>query len=149
MSRLEDIGERDGWRCWLCDEPVDATRSGNDDRGPSVDSRTTKTKGKDGGGVIGLERLAHRACNTRKGAEKAVAPWATHLFVIDPSPIIESVERLHNKGGRLVVARCPNKADADEAAAWLTDRVGRLAPTLRLTVDAEPGGGQFMLVARI
>ena len=24
MSRLDEIGDRDGWRCWICDEPVDA-----------------------------------------------------------------------------------------------------------------------------
>jgi hypothetical protein len=149
MSRLEEVGERDGWRCWICDEPVDVNRTGNDDRGPSIDSRTTKAKAKAGGGAIGLERLAHRMCNTRKGLDNAVAPWASHLFVIDPSPIIESVERLHNKGGRLVVARCPNRTDADEAAAWLLDRVSRLAPGLPLSVDAEPGGGQYMLVARV
>ena len=32
MSRLDDIGEADGWRCWLCDEPVDPDMSVNDPR---------------------------------------------------------------------------------------------------------------------
>jgi hypothetical protein len=44
MSRLDDIGDRDGWRCWLCDEPVDPRMSVNDPRGPSIDSRITKAK---------------------------------------------------------------------------------------------------------
>ena len=71
----------------------------NDPRGPSVDSVTTKAKAKkDKGNVV--ERLAHRACNTRKGAVAAVVPWAEHLFVVDPAPIIATVETLERKGGR-------------------------------------------------
>ena len=47
VSRLEEIAERDGWRCWLCDEPVDPAMSVNDARGPSMDSLgTAKARGK-------------------------------------------------------------------------------------------------------
>jgi hypothetical protein len=142
MSRLDEVGQRDGWRCWLCDQPVDAQMSVNDARGPSIDSRTAKPQK----GTV--ERLAHRACNTRKGAVTAVAPWAEDLFVVDPAPIIPSVERLQRKGGREVMARCPTQADGDQAAAWLTDRIARLEPDLHVTADIEPGGGQFLLVLR-
>lgn len=131
------MGEADGWRCWLCDEPVDPDKSVNDARGPSVDSR----KG-------GPERLAHRACNTRKGAVTAVIPWPDALFVVDPAPIIPSVERLGRKGGREIMARCPTLADGQEAASWLVDRLSRLRPDLAVTTDVEPGGGQFLLVLR-
>ena len=120
----------------------------NDGRGPSIDSLTTAKKAKKGPAVVGTERLAHRACNTRKGAIAAVVPWPAHLFVVDPAPIMTSVERLQRKSGREVMARCPTKADADEAAAWLRDRIGRLAPDLDPTVDVEPGGGQFMVTLR-
>lgn len=148
MSTLDEIGERDGWRCWLCDEPVDPDMSVNDPRGPSIDSLTTKAKGKrkDGGGVG--ERLAHRACNTRKGAVAAMVPWPEHLFVVDPAPIVASVERLGRKGGREVMARCPTAEDADAAATWLVDRISRLAPELAVTTEIEPGGGQFLLALR-
>ncbi|MGN6444460.1 MAG: hypothetical protein ACTHLI_03325, partial [Amnibacterium sp.] len=67
------------------------------------------------------------------------------LFVIDPAPIVETVERLSRKGGREVVARCPSREDADQAADWLVDRLSRLAPDLRVTTDVKPGGGQFLL----
>ena len=148
MSKLDEVGERDGWRCWLCDEPVDAHMSVNDARGPSIDSRTAKpSKGKSKTGAD-IERLAHRACNTRKGAVTAVAPWPDHLFVVDPAPIIPTVERLQRKGGREIVARCPTRADGDLAAAWLVDRVARLSPGLAVTAEVEPGGGQFLLVLR-
>jgi ferric-dicitrate binding protein FerR (iron transport regulator) len=142
MSLLDEVAERDGWRCWVCDEPVDADMSVNDPRGPSVDSRTADKKAKV------AERLAHRACNTRKGAVKAVVPWSPDLFVVDPAPIAETVERLRRKGGREVVARCPSRADADAAATWLVDRLSRFAPDLPVAAQVEPGGGQFLLAVR-
>jgi hypothetical protein len=150
MSRLEEVGERDGWRCWVCDEAVDPAMSVNDPRGPSVDSLITRSKGKakGKGAAVGEERLAHRDCNTKKGAVAPVVTWPDHLFVIDPAPILGSVERLERKGGREVVARCPTQADGDEAAAWLVDRISRLRPDLPVTAEVEPGGGQFLLVLR-
>jgi hypothetical protein len=145
MSTLREVGERDAWRCWLCDELVDSDASVNADRGPSLDSGASP-KGKKL--VAGTERLAHRACNTRKGAIKPVVTWSPDLFVVEPAPIVTTVDRLTRKGGREVVARCPTQADAERAAAWLTDRLSRFAPTLALTTQVEAGGGQFLLVLR-
>ena len=144
MSTLQEVGDRDGWRCWLCDEPVESDASPNADRGPSVDSGAVKAKK----GAAGAERLAHRSCNTRKGAVKPVVAWSPDLFVVDPAPIAATVERLSRKGGREVVARCPSRADADQAAAWLVDRLSRFAPDLALTTQVDEGGGQFLLVLR-
>lgn len=150
-GRLDEIGEADGWRCWLCDEPVDPDMSVNDPRGPSIDLRTTKNKAKAKAkqkGAAGQERLAHRDCNTGKGAVAPVVPWPDELFVVDPAPLIATVERLDRKGGREAVARCPSQADADATAAWLVDRIGRLEPGLAVTAEIEPGGGQFLVVLR-
>jgi hypothetical protein len=148
MGRLEDLGDSDGWRCWLCDEPVDRTMSVNDPRGPSVDSRITKSKSKNSKSGPVQERLAHRACNTRKGAVAPVVAWPDRLFVADPAVIITSVERLSRKGGREVMARCPTLTDGEAAADWLVDRISRLEPGLPVTADVEPGGGQFLLILR-
>lgn len=145
MSTLNEVGERDAWRCWLCDEPVDRHASVNGDRSPSVDSGAAPKAKK---AVAGAERLAHRACNTRKGAVKPVVAWSRDLYVVEPAPIVSTVERLSRKGGREVVARCPSQADADKAAAWLLDRLSRFAPSLSVTTQVEPGGGQFLLVLR-
>ena len=142
MSKLDEVAERDGWRCWLCDEPVDPAMSVNDDRGPSVDSLTTAKAAK---GRTVPERLAHRGCNTKKGAIKPVVPWPSDLFVGDPAPLIGVSERLERKGGREVVARCPSRADADKTADWLVDRFSRLSPGLPVTASIEPGGGQFLV----
>lgn len=147
MTRLDEVGEREHWRCWLCDEPVDAGKSVNDARGPSIDN--INAAGKNGKSKPGEERLAHRACNTKKGAIKPVIAWPSRLFVSDPAPIIPVVDRLSRKGGREVVARCPSLADAQEAGSWLVDRLSRLAPDLAVSTSAEPGGGQFLLALRV
>ena len=149
MSTLDEVGERDGWRCWLCDGVVDPDASVNADRGPSIDTGSapkSAPKGKKPG--AGTERLAHRACNTGKGKVAPVVAWSPDLFVVDPAPIVATVDRLGRKGGREVMARCPSRADGDAAAAWLVDRLSRFAPTLAVTADVEPGGGQFLVVLR-
>jgi hypothetical protein len=145
MSTLSEVGERDAWRCWLCDEPVDPDAAVNSGRGPSVDSGAAP-KGKKA--APGAERLAHRACNTRKGAVKPVVAWSPKLFVVEPAPIVTTVDRLTRKGGREVVARCPSRAEADKAAVWLVDRLSRFAPGLAVTTQVEAGGGQFLLILR-
>ena len=119
MSQLEEVGERDGWRCWVCDEKVDPATSVNDARGPSVDSRMAKPPKGGKPDFAGGERLAHRGCNTKKGAVAAVIPWPTGLFIIEPAPLVAVAERLDRKGGREVVARCPDRDDAQQAADWL------------------------------
>ena len=143
MSRLEQLGERDGWRCWLCDEPVDPRMSVNDPRGPSTDSIVTKAKSR---GAPAQERLAHRVCNTKKGAVAAVVSWPTSLFLADPAPIIASVDRLQLKGGRVAMCRCSSRDDAIEAGEWLLDRLSRLRPDFAVSTKIEAGGGQFVLI---
>ena len=140
------MGEADNWRCWLCDQSVDPDASVNSDLGPSVDSfAATRVKK----GAPSVERLAHRQCNTMKGKIAPVVPWPKDLLVVDPSPIFETVERLRKKGGREIIARCPDQQDAEAASAWLLDRLERLAPELRLSTQISPGGGQFVLALKI
>jgi hypothetical protein len=146
MSQLDEVAERDNWRCWVCDEPVDRNASVNDARGPSVDSRSAKSGSKKGiKDFAGAERLAHRQCNTRKGAVTAVIPWPSSLYILEPAPLIAVADRLERKGGREVVARCPDRGDAQKTADWLVDRFSRLAPAMPVTASVDPGGGQFLV----
>ncbi|MEY4457911.1 MAG: hypothetical protein RIS25_504 [Actinomycetota bacterium] len=143
MSDLNEVGDRDNWICWLCDTAVDPDSSVNSDRGPSVDSYTVaKTKKS----TTVVERLAHRQCNTMKGKIAPVVPWSPDLLVVDPSPIVATVERLKNKGGREIIARCPDLDDANAASDWLLDRLSRFAPDTRFATQINPGGGQYMLM---
>jgi len=144
MSDLNQVGAKDNWTCWLCDKPVDPDASVNSDLGPSVDNYAPP-KAKKG---VSVERLAHRSCNTMKGKIAPVVPWPTELVAGDPAPIFEVVERLSRKGGREVVANFSDRSDAEAAADWLIERVGRLAPTERFSTQVNPGGGQFMLALK-
>ncbi len=152
MSHLNDVGERDQWRCWLCDEPVDREMPSSDARGPSVDTRITKARArklkKDKVGIP-PERLAHVGCNTGKGASDPVITWPEHLIVVDTAPIISTAERLVRKGGRQAMARCPSNEDAEAAAAWLIDRLSRLEPDLAVRYQIEQSGGQYLVSVRV
>ena len=147
MSGLDEVGERDGWRCWICDEKVDPGTSVNDPRGPSIDSYFTASKSAKGRG--GVERLAHRACNTKKGAVTPVIRWPDRLLVSEPAVLLTTVDRLERKGGREIVGRCPSEVDAREAATWLADRLARLAPGLPVTTRVDAGGGQHLVVLAV
>ncbi len=142
MSDLNEVGDRDNWICWLCDSPVDPDASVNSDRGPSVDSYSVAKSKKN---VVTVERLAHRDCNTMKGKKPPVVAWSPELLVVDPSPIVATVDRLERKGGREVIARCPSLEDAEQASEWLLDRLSRYAPDLAVSTQITSGGGQFML----
>ncbi|MBU6265117.1 MAG: hypothetical protein KGM14_02835, partial [Actinomycetales bacterium] len=65
--------------------------------------------------------------------------------VVDPSPIVATVDRLERKGGREVIARCPSQEDAEQASEWLLDRLSRYAPDLAVSTQITSGGGQYML----
>jgi hypothetical protein len=113
MTRLDDVGEADGWRCWLCDEAVDPDMSVNDDRGPSIDSMTTqrKAKGKGTESIFGTERLAHRGCNTKKGAVAPIVQWpnavAAAEWLVDRlsrlAPSLHVQSRIQAGGGQYLV----------------------------------------------
>jgi hypothetical protein len=146
MSDLTAVGDKDNWICWLCDKPVDQDASVNSDLGPSVDSfAATRVKK----GAVAIERIAHRQCNTMKGKIAPVVPWSKEIFVVDPSPIFETVERLRKKGGREIIARCPGEQEANEASSWLLDRLSRLAPELSFETQVSSGGGQYVLALKI
>jgi hypothetical protein len=118
----------------------------NDDRGPSIDSMSSRSKGKGAESVFGSERLAHRGCNTKKGAITPVVEWPRDLFVADPAVIITSAERLARKRSSEAMGRCPTESDAIAAAEWLVDRMSRLAPDLRVKSRIQAGGGQYVVV---
>lgn len=146
MSTLDEVGEQDGWRCWLCDLPVDPHASVNDRLGPSIDRCDVFAKPQGKRKVAeGDERLAHRGCNTKKGELKPVVGWPEDLILFDPAPIVQSVQRLIAKGGREMVARTATRSDAAKAGRWLEDRLSRLVPGTGFSTKIDEGGGQFLL----
>ena len=148
MSYLDEVGEKDGWRCWLCDGPVHRDMPSRAARGASVDSCITMARAKKMKKdrlSPPAERLAHVGCNTGKGAVDPVGPWPDHLFVADPAPIIATAERLERKGGRETMARCATEDDAKAVAAWLVDRLSRLQPGMTVNSRIDNAGGQYLV----
>ena len=148
MGHLDDVGEADGWLCWLCDEPVDRDMPSNDPRSASVDKRITKARAKkkkqDKTGLP-PDQLAHKGCNTNKGASDPIVAWPDHLIVVEPASIIAVAERLERKGGREAMARCPTQEDAEAVAEWLIDRMSRLSPGLKISSQIISTGGQYLI----
>jgi hypothetical protein len=110
MSDLNQIGQKDNWHCWLCNEQVDPDDSVNSDQGPSADSYGASKAKKV---TSTIERLAPRSCNNMRGKVAPVVPWSKDLFVFDPAQMFESVERVAKKGGREAVGRCATNEDAE------------------------------------
>lgn len=65
-----EIFERDGWMCWLCNEPVDPTLSRRAKRGATIDHVVPLSKG--GADVPENVRLAHMQCNREKSTRIVV-----------------------------------------------------------------------------
>jgi hypothetical protein len=42
------------------------------------------------------------------------------MLILERRPSIGVAERLDRKGGREIVARCPDRADAEQTAKWLS-----------------------------
>ena len=85
MPRLKDIGDRDGWECHLCGLPVDPATRYPAPGAPSLDHLIPKSHG--GRRTADNLRLAHVACNSRRG-HAPVDAWLSR-----PEPIPEKVRR--------------------------------------------------------
>lgn len=66
-GRWRIIGERDGWRCWLCQTDVNPNIIAPDPLSPSVDHVVPLSRG--GSDEDSNLRLAHFSCNARRGAD--------------------------------------------------------------------------------
>ncbi|MFI5819304.1 HNH endonuclease [Streptomyces rishiriensis] len=62
----EEIGERDGWVCGLCQDPVDQAYRHPDPRSPSIDHVRTIAAG--GADTKKNVRLTHWGCNHERNA---------------------------------------------------------------------------------
>lgn len=64
------VFERDGWRCHICHKSVDRRLSGRDRMGPTLDHLIPLSAG--GEHSYANTALAHRSCNSSRGARGAV-----------------------------------------------------------------------------
>ena len=122
--RIADLGERDGWRCWLCEGDVDPEAPARSPWAGSIDHVVPRSRG--GGSEPGNLRLAHRRCNGRRGSHLPELDWPASFAAVDPVPLWQALARLARKPGtREVVALVPLADRAADAAAWVTTRAER------------------------
>lgn len=67
-----EIFDRDGWRCWLCQEAVEKTLPSRDPAAATLDHVIPISRG--GEHTRANVRLAHRICNMRRGAPVDARP---------------------------------------------------------------------------
>jgi len=63
---IEQVGDRDGWRCHLCGKRVDPSIANPDPRAPTIDHLIPVADG--GLDELSNVALAHRSCNCARGA---------------------------------------------------------------------------------
>lgn len=69
VAERRAIYERDGWMCWLCEDPVDASLIGTrSEWRPSLDHVIPRSKG--GGSTHDNLKLAHFWCNVVRGDDR-------------------------------------------------------------------------------
>lgn len=69
----QDVAERDGWVCHLCEKPVDASLSANHQMAATIDHILPVSLG--GIDSLGNVALAHRSCNASRG-NTLIGIWA-------------------------------------------------------------------------
>ena len=67
--------------CWICGQPIDYAAHWKDGRSFTADHVQPMARG---GKLYGELRPAHRACNSSRGAGRAVAAPAAHAVPVSP-----------------------------------------------------------------
>ena len=127
MATLSEIGDSDGWRCWVCDEPVPRDAKPNDPNQPVADQIEPAAKGTKGRGRV---RIAHKRCNDLRKGRPPTIPWPERFCVADAPELLQSLQRLEKRkppGGE-VVAMCADADLAVAAAAWAVSVASTLFP---------------------
>lgn len=138
MSRLDRIGERDGWICWLCEQPIDPEAPSRSPAAPTVDHVVPRSRG--GASTPDNLRLAHRRCNAARGNHLPELEWPAELMIVDAAPLWQSLARLGRRGGSELVALCPTAELACEAGDWAQRRAERFLGG-DWSVDVSDAGG--------
>ena len=123
MTRIEELAERDGWVCWLCEAPIDPGAVSGSPAMATVDHVVPRSRG--GRTELGNLRLAHRRCNGARGNHLPELDWPDRFAAIDPAPRWQSVARIIRRRQPEIVAVIPTRELAQQAASWVELRVVR------------------------
>src|SRR4051812_35354403 len=153
--RIEELGDRDDWTCWVCGGAVDSRCPSGSPHRASVDHVIPRSRG--GTNDLGNLRLAHRRCNGQRGSRLPELEWPEDLGVHQPAPLWPVLQRASRRRGDWEVVAAVAAEGAERAERWLTDAVRsilggswetRLQPlgpslatlALRITPESNPPG---------
>lgn len=116
------VAESDGWVCWLCGDAVAREAESGPWSGTVDHVRPRRRRGPT---VLENLRLAHRSCNTRRGADDPDLQWPDELAVIGSVDLWSEAVRLAARGdGSIVGLVAP--AGGEPACGWLVRQVERM-----------------------
>src|SRR3954449_817931 len=150
--QIADLGDRDGWTCWVCCGDVDPRCPSGSPHAPSVDHVVPRSRG--GTNALTNLRLAHRRCNGQRGSRLPELEWPAELGVHDPAPLWPVLQRAQRRRGDWEVVAAVAASTAERAERWLAEavtsilgagwetRVQPLGPTLAtLSLRTTPATG--------
>jgi hypothetical protein len=119
--RIDDLGDRDRWTCWVCDGEVDAACPAGSPHAASVDHVIPRARG--GTNDPANLRLAHRRCNGQRGSRLPELDWPDELGVHEPAPLWGVLQRTLRRRGDWEVVAAVAAHSADRAEQWLATAV--------------------------
>ncbi|MDP9396578.1 MAG: HNH endonuclease [Actinomycetota bacterium] len=135
---LDQLGERDGWRCWICGGDVDRAAPRSGPGSPSIDHVLPRARG--GTSERGNLRLAHRWCNGQRGSRLPELDWPPELVAAQPAPLWPVVQRAVRRPGEWeLVGLLPTAERADRARCWLAETLSSVLGG-HWEVDVQPAG---------
>lgn len=123
MTRVDDLAERDGWKCWLCELPIDPDAIVGSPHRATIDHVVPKSRG--GPTKPANLRLAHARCNGERGNDLPELTWPERFMLVDAAPLWQSLARMLKRRSPEIVAVAPTHDLAVEAAEWARLRVER------------------------
>ncbi len=140
--KLDKLGNRDDWTCWICSNGVDPDAVAGSAHAASIDHVIPRAAG--GRTTDDNLRLAHRKCNTGRGSALPELSWPTYDSMIDSTPLWPAIKRLSKRPGSAEkVAFFSRPEDADRASTWavsVATTVTGLGWTCEVTDDSSVHG---------
>lgn len=122
---LQQLGDRDGWVCWICDNDVDPRAPVGSANAASIDHVVPRALG--GTSEPDNLRLAHRKCNSTRGSKVPELRWPHTEDLIDSAPLWPALQRMQKKlGTSETVAFFTSLTSAEEASAWVVIKATQL-----------------------
>lgn len=146
MGRIHELGDRDGWVCWLCEGAIDPDTPAGQPAAGTVDHVVPKSRG--GRTEPSNLRLAHRRCNGQRGNDLPELRWPDRFMLTDPTSLWQSLARILKRRSPEIVAVAPTLELAADAGEWARHRAERFVGGT-WQVDVERLGSSEQAVVRL